>query len=267
LTGRFAWAGPLFIALCVSFPASSTAAPAPEPNRLQWEVNWDETQCSLIRRGTGDHPFSFVMALSPASRLAFLQLLYEGSGPPEGKVRLNLVFWPGEVRVPVDFEAGRTGRRNDLMAFTEADLLGPLELARSLTIAGSRPYLTIDLGEAGKAVASLRACRTDILREWGVDSAALDALRKLPELETPPSELPFGRKARANAPGHLLARLDVTLDGRVSACAVVHGSRGAEVDSKVCDLWWRNARFKPALGASGAPVAATIVSDFIWSIP
>ncbi|MEA3039787.1 MAG: hypothetical protein QOE79_2300 [Sphingomonadales bacterium] len=257
-----------------SMSASAVAAPPPEPDRLQWEVKWDETQCSLTRSGTGAHPFSFLLALSPASRLMFLQLIYEGPAPSmRGRVVLDLVFSPGDVRVPVDFGGSRTDGRNDLLTFTKVDILDRLAGARSLTFAeGSRSYLTIDLGESGKAVAGLRACRADILREWGVDSAALDALRQLPEIQTPPSDLlahhrpPKGDEPRAPH-ASLLTRLDVTSDGHVSGCTVVRGSQGAEKDAKVCDQWRRNARFKPAVGADGGPAAATIVADYIWRTP
>lgn len=273
MTFRSVRAASLAIALGVTVPASALAAPPPGPDRLQWEVKWDETQCSLTRSGTGAHPFSFLLALSPASRLMFLHLVYEGPAPSvRGKVVLDLVFSPGDVRVPIDFGGSRTDGQNSLLTFTQVDILDRLASARSLTFAeGSRSYLTIDLGESGKAVAGLRACRADILHEWGVDPAALDALRQLPEIETPPSDLlVHNRKAEGSPPvtnAGLLTRLDVTSDGHVSGCAVVRGSHGAESDAKVCDHWRRNARFKPALGADGRPTAATIIADFIWRIP
>jgi hypothetical protein len=265
----------ILAAAASSIAASAFAAPPPEaaPNRLKWEVKWDDTQCSLTRSGTGDHPFSFALVLSPASRLTFLQLVYEGPGPSmRGKVILHLVFSPGDVRVPVDFGGSRTAGRNDLLTFTEVDLLDRLASARSLTFAeGSRSYLTIDLGDSGKAVAGLRACRADILHEWGVDPAALDALRQLPEIETPPSDFIDHRRRAEGSPAvpnvSLLSRLDVTSDGHVSGCAIVRGSQGAESDAKVCDHWRRNARFKPALGADGRPTPATIIADFIWRLP
>jgi hypothetical protein len=263
----------ILAAAASSMAASALAAPPAEPDRLQWEVKWDETQCSLTRSGTGAHPFSFLVVLSPASRLMFLHLVYEGPAPSmRGRVVLDLVFSPGDTRVPVDFGGSRTDGRNSLLTFTKVDILDRLASARSLTFAeGSHPYLTMDLGESGKAVAGLRACRAEILHEWGVDPAALDALRQLPEIETPPSDfLSHDRKAEGSPAvtnAGLLTRLDVTSDGHVSGCAVVRGSHGPESDSKVCGQWRRNARFKPALGADGRPAAATIVADYIWRLP
>jgi hypothetical protein len=260
--------------LAASPPAATVPNGPPAPERTFWEVKWDDALCSLTRRHTGEHPFSFGLEMSPAARLMHVQLHYQGRGPSaySGPVRLKLIFTPGGAPVPITFFGGPDGRRYDLFALTEADLLGQLAGARSLTLAGGHPYVTIDLGDSAKAVAALQACREEVLRGWGIDRAALDALRQLPEIQTPPSfEIEVLHRPKGAPPGDrrppLLARVDVTRDGRVTDCAIVLGSRGADRDAKVCDLWRRNARFKPAIGADGAPVAARVVVDYIWTIP
>ncbi|MEA3060934.1 MAG: hypothetical protein QOJ94_715 [Sphingomonadales bacterium] len=246
--------------------------PAPAAERTYWEVRWDDALCTLTRRHTGEHPVSFSLALAPTSRLVAVQLDFDG---PEletrgGKSKLDLLFSPGGGSLPLDFTVLHEGGRNNLIAFSNTAWLDRLAAARSISFGGSGRFPVVELGDAAKAVAGLRACRDDMLREWGVDGAALDALRRLPDLDGPPAlGLPMAHLARGQggAQPRPLSRLEVTADGRVAACRVVLGSRGADTDSKICELWQRRARFRPALAADGRPVPATIIAEFIWKIP
>lgn len=263
---------PALTAWIGSVAAVASAQPAPAPERSFWEAKWDDALCTLTRRHTGEHPTSFAVALAPTSRLLLVQLNFEG--PPletRGfKVKIDLRLSPGEATLPLDFQVGRDSDRNNLLGFTDTRWLDRLAAARSISFGDSGRYPVIELGDSAKAVASLRACRDDILREWGVDGAALDALRRQPDLDVPPAlGLPVIRRAdpSTGSQRQLLSRLEVGADGRVTACKVVSGSQGADADSKICDLWVRKARFKPALGADGRPAPATIIADFIWKTP
>src|SRR4051794_23085733 len=179
----------LLAALSVAAPGFTTPSPESPPERLLWVVRWDDAVCSLIRRRTGDRPVSFGISLSPTARMMFVQLNFEGPPLESGglEVKVELFFSPGEAPEPLVFHVGRDGNRNNLMSFADMSFLDRLARARSIRFGDSHVYPTIDLGDAAKAVAGLRACRDGILRDWGVDSAALDALRRPPELEMPPS--------------------------------------------------------------------------------
>ncbi|MEA3033145.1 MAG: hypothetical protein QOH86_1161 [Sphingomonadales bacterium] len=246
--------------------------PAPPAERTYWEVKWDDALCTLTRRHTGEHPVSFSLALAPTSRLLAVQLDFDG---PEletrgSKSKLDLLFSPGGESLPLDFTVLHEGGRNNLIAFSNTSWLDRLAAARSIRFGASGRFPVVELGDAAKAVTGLRACLDDMLRAWGVDGAALDALRRLPDLDGPPAlGLPMAHLARGQGGGQRrpLSRLEVTADGRVAACRVVLGSRGADTDSKICDLWQRRARFRPALAADGRPVPATIIAEFIWKIP
>lgn len=260
----------ILAAAASSMAASALAAPPPEPDRLQWEVKWDDASCSLTRRRAGEHPMSFHIALWPTSRTMSLRIDLEGLEGRGTKPEIELFFSPDEAPLPLNFHLGREESWNHLIAVADMSFLDRLARARSLSFGHPGVYPAIDLGDAAKAVASLRACREEILRDWGVDEAALEALRRQPELEIPPSlrlDLSHKGDTRPWADRRLLSRLDLTSEGRVTGCKIVAGSRGSESDAKICDLWLRKARFKPALGADGAPAAARILIDFIWKIP
>lgn len=62
-------------------------------------------------------------------------------------------------------------------------------------------------------------------------------------------------------------RLDVGADGKVTNCTVTSSSGSPELDETACRLLARRARFKPAVGTDGQPLADTYTSRIVWRIP
>ena len=259
----------------VAHPSATPPSPA-TAKPLVWEVKWDQARCLLMRRTQEARPLAFVVAVTPGLPRVELWL---ANGPErvnrsQGFQRFDLVTSPGNdppLKVALGTEMVPGSRILTMSA--GSGFLDRLGRSASLTIADGQEHIVdFDLAGAAKAVAALRECEDGILREWGVDPAALAGLRKLPKVVGRPPDILEGKDypreaLRARATGLLLVRLDVTAAGRVSACAVVRSSGRADLDDRGCELWVRNGRFEPGLGADGAPSPAKIVSMFVWSLP
>ena len=59
-------------------------------------------------------------------------------------------------------------------------------------------------------------------------------------------------------------RIDV--DGEVSGCRVTRSSGDEALDAVTCRLIERRFRYQPATDASGAPVPATVATNFTWTL-
>lgn len=272
MTRRFAGAGYVVAALSLTGSAAR-ADPAPAAP-AHWEVKWDEALCALYRRGEGEKPLTLGVALTPGLSDLHLMLANAGGGvrTSANLAELDIVFAPSDAKLHRGFLVRRAPGHDELDTAVGPDMLDRLAQAKTVIfLQDGKPLASIDLPDAAKAVAGLRECRDTVLRDWGIDPASLDALRKRPE--------PLGERLdrvgtrdyppearRAGVSAGLLAALTVTAEGRVSECAVVRSSGRADLDAKACEVWLSKGRFRPAIGADGAPTAARIVASFIWSI-
>lgn len=67
--------------------------------------------------------------------------------------------------------------------------------------------------------------------------------------------------------GTVRFRLDVGADGRVTMCTILRSSRSNVLDAMTCRLMRSRARFTPAHGAAGQPVAGRIEDEIVWTLP
>ena len=77
----------------------------------------------------------------------------------------------------------------------------------------------------------------------------------------PPSAL------AARAWGRVVMRVNVGINGRVTACAIVSGSGFAALDSASCRIIQRRARYTPAIDSNGNPAAASVTETIEWRLP
>ena len=75
------------------------------------------------------------------------------------------------------------------------------------------------------------------------------------------------RALREERQGSTGFRLDIGPDGRVTNCTVTSSSGSPDLDAEACRLLPRRARFKPAVGSDGQPMADTFSSRVKWVIP
>jgi periplasmic protein TonB len=62
-------------------------------------------------------------------------------------------------------------------------------------------------------------------------------------------------------------RLDIGIDGKPTACTITASSGSDELDKATCRLLMRRARFHPAKGMDGDPIAASYSNGVTWAIP
>lgn len=75
------------------------------------------------------------------------------------------------------------------------------------------------------------------------------------------------RALREERQGTVGIRLAVGADGRATDCSVTSSSGHADLDAEACRLLMRRAKFKPAVGTDGNPMAWSWSSRFRWEIP
>lgn len=75
------------------------------------------------------------------------------------------------------------------------------------------------------------------------------------------------RALREERQGTTGFRLTIGPDGSVTSCTVTSSSGSSDLDETACRLLPRRARFKPATGTDGQPMADTYSSRIVWRIP
>lgn len=73
--------------------------------------------------------------------------------------------------------------------------------------------------------------------------------------------------ARLDLSGLARFRLDIAADGRVTDCAVTGSTGHSELDAATCRLISRRAKFEPARGSNGEPVAGSYTGSVMWKLP
>jgi len=117
------------------------------------------------------------------------------------------------------------------------------------------------LGSMRKPMAAMRACTDELMTHWGID---LDAHRGLTRAAAPksnPGDWISSRDyprdlLRKGAQGLVQFRLSISAEGMPTQCHIQQSTRPEGFDKAVCETLMRRARFEPALGANGQPIAS-----------
>lgn len=72
--------------------------------------------------------------------------------------------------------------------------------------------------------------------------------------------------ARHEQEGRVGVRVDIGLDGKVSACVVSSSSGSADLDAAACEGMKRFARFEPALDKNGDPIASSYGTSIVYRL-
>jgi TonB family protein len=250
----------------------ATPSAAQQRHAPVWQMDWGDQYCSLVRLPDAETPYAVALRALPGLGFSNLLLLARGSQRPPATIDSITLFPSGRsFEVSSNMEVVGDGSRAVSlralpMTFWEA-LAGSDRLELRL---GSRSVARIHLTQASPAVQALRRCVSDALREWGVDEAAMNALQRRPvslnALGIDDQDYP--REAiRQNIQGRVVVRIDVSAQGRATACAAVASSHTHVIDAAACNAALTRARFRPALDANGLPTAAQIVTTVTFLMP
>jgi hypothetical protein len=239
----------------------------------RWQVDWGDLRCLLIRHPAGDDPMLVVRTI-PGTRIWELTFVRR-EWPAELQDDLSAVT----VRLQPDgiiLEDISHGERNELgevltIGNLATDFVEQFAASRSVRVeSGDAAVYDIAIDSARRAVAALRECETDALRQWGVDPVAFAAASEPPAGEAArffrdtdyPSEA-----LRAGISGMSLVRIDVDANGRVGVCTPVLGGANAILNVATCEVLLRRARLTPARDRNGAAISSQRIVPIRWVIP
>ena len=129
-----------------------------------------------------------------------------------------------------------------------------LEISRN-----SRAPVRLKLTSLGPAFAAMRNCTDELLNHWGLD---VDAHKHLSRAAAPASypgdwirDDDYPRNLVFNGTqGIVHFRLEISAEGKATACHIQQSTRPKEFDDLVCEKIMERARFTPALDALGNPI-------------
>lgn len=164
----------------------------------------------------------------------------------------------------------REGKPSDLPPF-QPDLQRAAAVTAFALAYPARDDTVVHLGALDAPLAQLHACTGELMRKRGYDPAVLEHLQTAPRIgnlseiaENVLSQTMLHPALRQNEPIHF--RLDVDREGAVVGCTI-HGPRqNAALGELVCGLLRDKAHVSPAIDAAGQPVAAPVVSSFVFSV-
>ena len=73
--------------------------------------------------------------------------------------------------------------------------------------------------------------------------------------------------ARRDLTGTATFKLDISATGNVTGCQVPRSTGHSELDAATCVLVQKRAKFEPARGRSGEPVAGRYTGSVLWQLP
>lgn len=242
--------------------ASARPAAAAAPGPQVWQVDWEQARCTIA---TGD-PASLYLALwmTPGDPTPELYLVGPADRIRGGGDRIKLTLAPGGKSIKA-WRRARPGKAGAIIV--ELGDLGDdfptaFASASEVRLTGFSTPISIPVQGANQAMAALNQCLDQKMTEWGIDAKAYRALRTPPKEPVPgqvdwlgDDDYPPKAQAAGQA-GDAVVRLSVDARGKVTHCAVVASSGSKPIDDVTCRQALRKARFVPAVGADGRPMAA-----------
>lgn len=135
-----------------------------------------------------------------------------------------------------------------------------------------RQPVFLETGSLHRAMTAMRSCIDELLNHWGVDA---EAHRSLLRPVQPVDQERWARELIERYPSNLLRRgeqayvrirLNVSVEGRATSCAVQSRLNDAEFDELACELLIQHSRFNPALDGNGDPIPSFWQTAVIYAI-
>lgn len=261
----------LAIAAALAAAAAVGAASAQPQQGPAWQMDWGEEYCTLFRLPDEGAPFVAGLRSIPGTMKASLFVLAEGRDTlPRGVSAVALAPSGAAFDVSADVEIREGGLRALLLHDLPDEFIDAFAAADEVRLkTGARTERRVPLTEAQAAVAELRRCLSETMREWGIDEAALRSLRHRPSttnaLGLSNDDYPAEALA-SGSEGRVVVRIAVSSEGRAAGCAPLVSSGSEPLDRASCAAILRGARFSIPLDAEGRPTSAQIVSTVRWTM-
>lgn len=260
--------------LLLALSAAAAVAPADNGGAARqgllpsspWNVDYADAECRLSRTfGAGAD--GYTLRIIRGANLKGVQYVVAGQSLKirDWNYSGTLGLRPGEGAYKLMVAWYRLPTGESAFQLLAPDGLRPDEIASTRRLAmefdGAEP-LVFAVGNLEKPLAALASCYDDLLTGWGVDPANIRNLKTAPD----PIDLHnwhlfddawIGKAEKGKI--WMSVRLDVSETGKALGCQTLSSSGSAEVDTKVCALSVRNARFKPATSTTGGKVKAPFI--------
>ncbi|MET0373824.1 MAG: energy transducer TonB [Rhizorhabdus sp.] len=259
---------------------AAAADPVPLAPSSKWQMDYAPSECRLLR-SFGEGKDRTTLQLGRLDVTDAIEMALAGPHVPATDRELPVTVSTATVtQVPGiharGFAAGR-GTPGTLRFRPDVDL--PVALRGD--VAAGRPTrlgirfvrgyaVQLDLGGMQGPLAALDRCMDDLVTAWGLDPAEQRQRKSEPEPLTDPIRWfkPDDYPASLNRSGVgaiVVIRLVVAVDGTVRDCAVAKAGGDTAFEDLTCRLATTRARFRPAIGAAGRPIASVWIRRIAWN--
>ncbi len=292
------------VALAFAFQ-SGLATAQQEPVRLapasNWNLDYSEDSCALRRLfgEEGQRVFLEMRQFGPSSEL----VTTISSADFDRRSRMNsfsIMFAPDDAPVddisPMGIESETFGEgalfTTSLLRHQQRELADALIRSQQIALAVTeerrdareaeiegmqvsglfRQSVYLQTGSLHPAMIGMRACIDELLGHWGIDADAhRTLLRPVQSVNQdqwarelinryPTTQLMRGDQA------YVRIRLNVSVEGRATECAVQSRFNDERFDELACELLMEHSRFEPALDGNGAPIPSFWQTAVIYRI-
>lgn len=261
--------------------ANAVAQVSPEPLSpiSKWQMDYASGDCQLIRSfGTDQDPVTLQFTrdgLSDSIELAIagrrMPVTREHVAAAVGTSTVERVHGTMAQGVAVDGE------------LASIRFLSDLDLPKALNsdVAAGKPTIlsvkfvrgytaAFRLGPMKAPLAALDACTDDLVKGWGIDVAAMREQRSPPQpandVRTWFRTADYPEKQDRRGLGAVvIIRLIVGDDGTVRKCEVYKSGGDKTFEEITCRLAMERARFRPAIGSDGHPIASMWSRAIRWN--
>ena len=284
---------PTIALLVVALTASHSVSAAPKVQTFtpskSWNVDYADDSCALRREFvSGEDKVLFEMRqFSPSdmfSATAASTAFRRGSKPLRARILPDDKPHDASASTALEYPNGLFGYSwNDsfIPIGTGADKLRvigsiPDRTAREKSIqgieltAGLTRTIVLLTGEMSRPMDAMRKCTDELLTHWGIDAKAHRNLSRQVEAE---GQQEWAKVIQEKYPGKMLVReqggivrvrLIVGTDGRPTSCHMQVRSQDPTFEKTACEGLMKVARFKPALDATGKPIASYFATSIFY---
>ena len=255
--------------LLAAIDAHADAAKGPRVPPGQWAVDYAKEVCILSRDGIAGEP-GIAIRTAPFADQQDLLIYLPRTGEKARSIRgrLGIDARPlGPERWISIAEPGRTRKLIDTRIWSD-ELAALTAGARSIRLSSDAGLdVIVTLPKIVQAMTALRACEIDLAGRWGVDPTDMARWARTAVAETDLRSLFWNKDYRKSVVLRKAVRavLEIDEQGAVTGCRITQSSRVSWVDIRFCETLRTEAKFRPAVDASGRAVPGKFVTPAITS--
>jgi outer membrane biosynthesis protein TonB len=243
----------------------------------QWKVDYAERECRLTRT-FGEKESAILFRLARGTSFTNYDIMLAGLAIPKQSKSVDIKVTIEPQNTQQSFEGQNRdipNRKERVLRWFDGEtgpiLSGPKDQDMLVT-SDSKFAVRLKMENFPAAIAAMQTCHDDLLKGWGIDGAAIRALKSLPEPKVSPSEWANtgdypSDLLRSETGGDVSFKLDINAYGVPTDCVVIVTSKVEQLDKLTCKLMMQRAKFNPASGADGTPAPSHYINRVRWQIP